>query len=212
MFELLSNGTLHDNLRSNGSLSWPKRMSIAYEVARAVHHLHESCELQIVHCDITSLNVLLDSNLTSKLCDFGFAKMGFSSTILPSSANPVLGSPGYLDPYYLRTGIISKKNDVYSFGVLIMELITGLKSFCEERQQLLTAAMAEILGEPTRAVEVVDGRLGGGFDREEAVAMAALSAACLELQPSLRPTMAEVLNIMEQKVSSHCLEKDLEKS
>lgn len=86
--------------------------------------------------------------------------------------------------------------------------MTGKKAFCEENQQLLAAAMGAVQREPKRVVEMVDGGLGGMFDSEEAVAMAAISAACLEEQPSLRPTMGEVVRTMEEKISLQYLAKE----
>lgn len=113
-----------------------------------------------------------------------------------------MGSPGYVDPHYMRTGIISKKNDVYSFGVLVLELITGIEAFCEERQRLLTSIAGPILMDATKVKEMVDSRLAGDFDAEEAIAMASIAALCLRDQPSLRPSMAEILRTMREKISS----------
>lgn len=207
VFEYAPKGSLHDKLHNKSEiekplLTWNRRMSIAFQLAQAIEYLHDGCTLQIIHGDIKASNVLLDDQLTCKLCDFGFAKMGFSSTILPSSTNPVMGSPGYVDPHYMRTGIISKKNDVYSFGVLVLELITGIEAFCEERQQVLTSIAGSILTDATKAKEMVDSRLAGDFDAEEAIEMASIAALCLRHQPSLRPSMAEILRNMRDKIST----------
>lgn len=207
VFEYAPKGSLHDKLHNQSEseklhLAWNRRMSIAFQLAQAIEYLHDSCNLQIIHGDVKASNVLLDDQLNCKLCDFGFAKMGFSSTVLPSSTNPVMGSPGYVDPHYMRTGIISKKNDVYSFGVLVLELITGIEAFCEERQRLLTSIAGPILMDATKVKEMVDSRLAGDFDAEEAIAMASIAALCLRDQPSLRPSMAEILRTMREKISS----------
>lgn len=179
-------------------------MSIAYQLAGAINHLHENCELQIVHGDVKTSNILLDEQLNCKLSDFGTAKMGFSAAVLPSpaAANAVVGSPGYVDPHYIRTGIVSKKSDVYSFGVLLLELVTGMEAFHEEKGRLLSGAVRHVLGEPERAAEVVDGRLRGEYDPAEAAAVVAVAAACLREQPSLRPPMGDVLLTMKEKVAS----------
>ncbi|XP_058105194.1 salt tolerance receptor-like cytoplasmic kinase 1 [Magnolia sinica] len=206
VFEYVSNGSLHDKLHGQGGtgnlLPWNRRMLIAFQLAQAIKYLHDNCPLQIIHSDIKASNVLLDDQLNCKLCDFGCAKMGFSSTILPSSMNPVMGSPGYVDPHYMRTGIISKKNDVYSFGVLLLELITGIEAFCTEKQQLLTSLAVPILRDTTKVTDMIDSRLAGEFDEEEAMAMASISALCLQGQPSLRPSMAEILRTMRDQISS----------
>lgn len=134
VFAYAPNGTLFDSLhrcRGGGGgrttvLTWPRRMRIAYGVASAVAHLHGggSGATQIVHGDLTSSNVLLDENLDPLLCDLGSALVGFSAAVGPSRGL-LLGSPGYADPLQLRTGTVSKKTDIYSFGVLLLELITG---------------------------------------------------------------------------------------
>lgn len=205
-FEYVSSGSLHDRLHVQQKpphmLSWNLRMSIAFQLAQAIEYLHDKCSLQIVHSDIKASNILLDENFNCKLCDFGSARMGFSSTILPSSMSSVMGSPGYVDPHYLRTGIISKKNDVYSFGVVLLELITGIEAFCPEKQQLLTMLARPILRDVTKVTEMVDSRLVGEINTEEAMAMASIVARCLCEQPSLRPSMAEILWTMGEKISS----------
>ncbi|KAF8412815.1 hypothetical protein HHK36_000786 [Tetracentron sinense] len=208
LFEYVPNGSLHEKLHDRGVgggsdsvLSWRKRMSIAFQLAEAIEYLHDNCSPQIVHCDIKASNILLDEQLNCKLCDFGFAKMGFSSMVVPSSMNPVMGSPGYIDPHYLRTGIASKKNDVYSFGVILLELVTGIEAFCSEKEQLLTSIAGPTLGNTKMVAEMVDPRLAGEFDLDEAIAMASISALCLRQQPSLRPSMAEILRTMREQIS-----------
>ncbi|XP_008796890.2 salt tolerance receptor-like cytoplasmic kinase 1 [Phoenix dactylifera] len=208
VFEYVPNGTLHEKLHGGGGavLPWARRVAVAYQVAQALDYLHERCDLHIVHGDIKASNVLLGEGLDAKLCDFGFAGMGFSAAVLPSStrsANPMMGSPGYVDPHYLRSGIVSKKSDVYSFGVLLLELITGIEAFCSEREQLLTAVMGPALRDTESGPgEMVDPRLNREYVAEEAAAMAALAALCVGENPSLRPSMAEVLRIMGEKASS----------
>ncbi|ONK72709.1 uncharacterized protein A4U43_C04F22310 [Asparagus officinalis] len=202
VFEHVPNGTLHESLhrRTKFMLSWSQRMSIAYRLATALNYLHEECELPIIHGDIKASNVLLDDDKSPKLCDFGFARMGFSATV-ERSANPMMGSPGYVDPCYLRTGLVSKKSDVYSFGVLILELISGMEAFCDEKSRMLTAVMRPRLKEMA-AEEIVDARLGGEYDRDEAVIMARIAGRCIGENPSLRPAMGEILELMRKDVPS----------
>ena len=188
-------------------LQWKTRMAIAFQLAQAIEYLHEKCELQIVHGDIKASNVLLDENLNCKLCDFGSAKMGFSSTVLPPSTSRMnqvmmMGSPGYVDPHYLRTGIPSKKNDIYSFGVILLELLTGIEAFCSERVQPLTSVVGPILRDAGQVGNLVDPRLSGSFDLEEAREMAAMAELCLGPSPTLRPSASDILHTMKLKIPS----------
>ncbi|XP_043692994.1 salt tolerance receptor-like cytoplasmic kinase 1 [Telopea speciosissima] len=206
VFEYVSNGTLHEKLRhqsQKGSiLSWKSRMSIAHQLAQAINYLHTNCAVQIINGDIKSSNVLLDENLNCKLCDFGSAKMGFASTIGPSSKISLMGSVGYMDPHYLKTGIMTKKNDVYSYGVIILELLTGLEAFCSEKEQLLISIAGPVLQDPNKVLEMMDSHLGSHFDAEEAIAMANIAAICLGKNPTQRPSMTENLYIMKEKIQS----------
>ncbi|PKA54010.1 putative receptor-like protein kinase [Apostasia shenzhenica] len=208
VMEYVPSGSLHDKLHGAGAavagvLPWARRTSIANRLAQALDYLHEGCELQIVHGDIKASNVLLDDSLNPKLCDFGCARMGFSGVVRQPA--PMTGSPGYVDPHYIRTGVISKKSDVYSFGVLLLELITGAEAFDAATDQLLTAGAAPVLREIGGGVGVdaiVDQRLNGEYDHAEAAALGSLAALCLGENPSVRPSMAEIVRIMWVKVPS----------
>ncbi|XP_062074772.1 probable receptor-like protein kinase At1g33260 [Humulus lupulus] len=226
VLEYVSNGSLQEKLhgKRHGTndnktlIPWRKRMAIAAQLGEALEYLHDKCgtSLPVVHGDIKASNVLLDHNLNVKLCDFGSAKMGFSSTVVLSrNTRPrvLMGSPGYTDPHYLRTGIPSKKNDVYSFGVILLELVTGLEPFSSERPtQLLTSLLGPMLLDDAADddhARVVDPRLGRDFDQEEAKVLLALSAECLRHPPTLRPSAAQILETINNHVSIH--EDDKEK-
>ncbi|CAD6205558.1 unnamed protein product [Miscanthus lutarioriparius] len=138
VLEFAANGNLHERLhgggKAAGTMPWARRVSVALQVARALEYLHDRCEPQVMHGDVKASNVLLDASMSAKLCDFGSARMGFSAAVRPrSSAHTMLGSPGYVDPHYIRSGVVTKKSDVYSFGVMLLELLTGMEAFCARR-------------------------------------------------------------------------------
>ncbi|XP_062205889.1 salt tolerance receptor-like cytoplasmic kinase 1 [Phragmites australis] len=205
VLEFAANGNLHERLhgggKATGTMPWARRVSVALQVARALEYLHDRCEPQVVHGDVKASNVLLDASMSAKLCDFGSAVTGFSAAIRPrSSARTMLGSPGYIDPHYIRSGVVTKKSDVYSFGVLLLELLTGTEAFCAEEGRLLTAVLKPRLraSTPCDARGLVDERLGTAYDPAEADAVAALAASCVGENPSLRPSMADVVRTLEQ--------------
>ncbi|KAE8727006.1 Beta-1,3-n-acetylglucosaminyltransferase radical fringe isoform 1 [Hibiscus syriacus] len=118
----------------------------------------------------------------------------------------IVGSPGYTDPHYLRTVIASEKNDVYSLGVVILELVTRMEAFCPERGQLLTTMVApklrEIADVGGEVVGMVDQRLDGDFDLEEAKVTLIIGGLCFQQSPTTRPSAAEIMQTMKDKINS----------
>ncbi|CAN6290931.1 unnamed protein product [Urochloa humidicola] len=175
VLDLAPNGNLHDHLhrRHHIIIGWPRRLSVALQVARALEYLHR---LDVVHGDVKASNVLLDAAMAARLCDFGSARAAGHHG--HGRARRMLGSPGYVDPHYLRSGVLTAESDVYSFGVLLLELLTGVQPF----RLHLTPPL-------------LDARLGCSYD---AAAVMALAAACVGDNPSLRPTMADVVRTLER--------------
>uniref|UniRef100_A0ACD5WV56 Uncharacterized protein n=1 Tax=Avena sativa TaxID=4498 RepID=A0ACD5WV56_AVESA len=200
VLEFAPNGNLHDNLhasdRQNTPMPWARRAAVALQVARALEYLHDRCEPAVVHGDVKASNVLLDAGMCARLCDFGSARAGFVS----ASARPpraVLGSPGYVDPHYLRSGVLTTKSDVYSFGVLLLELLTGTQPFQDGR--LLTSAVVSVIKAGSFDVrKLVDQRLGCRYDGADAAALAAAAMECVGENPTLRPSMADVVRALER--------------
>ncbi|CAL5069142.1 unnamed protein product [Urochloa decumbens] len=209
VFEYAPNGDLHERLHgSGGGLTWARRVAVALQVAAALEYLHEGRgDTPVIHGDVKASNVLLDADLNAKLCDFGFAHVGVAGACVaaaggrPSAPRAVMGSPGYVDPHLLRSGVATEKSDVYSYGVLLLELLTGKEAVCRDTGHRLTAAAGPKLtgGEVSG---VMDQRLGGEYDAAEAAAVAELAVKCVGDRPELRPSMADVVRALREKTSA----------
>ncbi|KAM0915422.1 hypothetical protein ACQ4PT_010833 [Festuca glaucescens] len=207
VFEYAPNGDLHQTLHGDAAvppMPWSRRVAVAFQVATALEYLHDGHHPAVIHGDIKASNVLLDANMDAKLCDFGFAHTAGTTPATAagrggrSSGRAIMGSPGYVDPQLLRSGVANKESDVYSFGVLLLELLTGREAVCRETGRRLTAAV----GPTVSVADVVDRRLGGEYDAAEAAVVAGLAMRCVGDRPALRPSMADVVHVLQEKTAA----------
>lgn len=200
VYEYISNGTVADHLHGEfskpGSLSWNTRMSISIETASALAFLHNS---EVIHRDVKTNNILLDSNFCVKVADFGLSRL-FPTDVTHVSTAPQ-GTPGYVDPQYHECYQLTSKSDVYSFGVVLIELISSLPAvdICRHRQEINLSNMAINKIQSNTLHELVDSNLG--FDSNDMVklmitAVAELAFQCLQNDRDLRPSMPEVLEAL----------------
>uniref|UniRef100_A0A1D1ZIU3 non-specific serine/threonine protein kinase n=1 Tax=Anthurium amnicola TaxID=1678845 RepID=A0A1D1ZIU3_9ARAE len=203
VYEFISNGTvadhLHGNRASEGALTWPIRLSIAIETATALAYLH-AVDPQIIHRDVKTNNILLDSNFTVRVADFGLSRL-FPTDATHVSTAPQ-GTPGYVDPEYHQCYQLTDKSDVYSFGVVLVELISSQPAVDITRHRheinLSSMAMNKI---PNGALqELVDPALGFDTDweaRRMIKLVAELAFRCLQGEKELRPTMEEARGVLQ---------------
>ncbi|MCO5599127.1 hypothetical protein L7F22_053227 [Adiantum nelumboides] len=190
---------LYGQFASEGLLDWTKRMNIALGSAEGIAYLHHYATPHIIHRDVKASNVLLDSNFEAQVADFGFAKL------IPEGASHVTtrvkGTLGYLAPEYAMWGKASESCDVYSFGILLLELISGKKpieklghgvkrSIVEWASPLLVDGKVE---------ELVDPKLDGRYDEEELIRVVHVAMMCAQTAPEKRPTMQEVVDLLKGK-------------
>ncbi|EXC34225.1 LRR receptor-like serine/threonine-protein kinase FEI 1 [Morus notabilis] len=205
IYDYLAMGSLDDFLHEHGSegqsLNWSDRLKIALGSARGLAYLHHDCSPRIVHRDIKSSNILLDENLEPHVSDFGLAKLLVDEDAHVTTV--VAGTFGYLAPEYLQSGRATEKSDVYSFGVLLLELVTGKRptdpSFV--KRGLNVVGWLNTLLKENRLEDIVDKRCKD-VDAETIEAILEIAARCTDANPDDRPSMNEVLQLLEQEVMS----------
>ncbi|KAK4487510.1 hypothetical protein RD792_005845 [Penstemon davidsonii] len=194
--EYMPNGSLHDLLHGPGKPpGWVKRTRFAVQLARAVQFLHTS-NPPIIHRDIKSSNVLIDSRFNSRLNDFGLALRGHVEDVR-ISCTPPAGTLGYLDPCYLAPGDLSTKSDVFSFGILILEIISGRKAIDVNYSPPSVVDWAVPAIKSGEFEELCDPRIGPPVDAESLRRMAILAARCVRSTAAKRPGMAEVMECLK---------------
>lgn len=203
VFEYMPNGNLRDYLDgiSGEDMSWDTRITIAIGAARGLEYLHEAAAPRILHRDVKSTNILLDDNWRAKITDLGMAKRVRADGFPSASNSParMQGTFGYFAPEYAIIGKASLMSDVFSFGVVLLELITGQQPIhkSNNKEESLVIWAAPRLQDSKRVIsDLPDPRLKGNFSVEEMQIMAYLAKECLLLDPDARPTMREVVQIL----------------
>ncbi|KAL2458911.1 Protein kinase superfamily protein [Forsythia ovata] len=201
VYEYMPRGSLENQLyrRYSISLPWSTRMKIAIGAAKGLDFLHEA-ENPVIYRDFKASNILLDSNYSPKLSDFGLAKDGPEGDDTHVSTR-IMGTHGYAAPEYIMTGHLTTASDVYSFGVVLLELLTGRKSVDKNRphrEQNLVEWAKPIIKNPRKLLSrLMDPRLEGQYPEMGAQKAAALAYQCLSHSPKLRPKMSDVIKVLE---------------
>ncbi|XWS40377.1 hypothetical protein CRYUN_Cryun18bG0136000 [Craigia yunnanensis] len=195
VMELMPNGSLHDLLHVAATPPlWPKRVDIAMQIARAVQFIHEGTPL-VIHRDIKSANILLDSCWSAKLADFGLA---ISPTDSLSQATQPAGTIGYLDPCYTAPNKLSTKNDVFSLGVVFLEIISCRKVIDVTKAPASIVEWAIPLVEKQRLKEICDPRLPFPTYMEGMIRrVMSVASRCLSENEEHRPSIGEIIMAME---------------
>lgn len=203
LYEYMSNGSLGEMLHSakGAHLKWETRYRIAVEAAKGLCYLHHDCSPSIIHRDVKSNNILLDSDYEAHVADFGLAKF-LQDADASECMSSIAGSYGYIAPEYAYTLKVDQKSDVYSFGVVLLELITGHKPVGEfgdgvDIVRWVNKTMSE-LSQPSDAASVlavVDSRLHS-YPLASVVNLFKIAMMCVEEESCARPTMREVVHML----------------
>ncbi|CAI0474607.1 unnamed protein product, partial [Linum tenue] len=196
----------HRPLCANCPLDWDTRMKIALDAARGLAYLHEDSQPCVIHRDFKASNILLENNFHAKVADFGLAKQAPEGRVNYLSTR-VMGTFGYVAPEYAMTGHLLVKSDVYSYGVVLLELLTGRKpvDMSQPSGQENLVTWRPILRDKDRLEELVDPRLGGKYPKEDFVRVCTIAAACVAPEACQRPTMGEVVQSLKmvQRVTEY---------
>ncbi|KAL8153156.1 hypothetical protein V2J09_010916 [Rumex salicifolius] len=219
VYEYVPNKTMEFHLHGEGRppLSWSTRLKIAIGAAKGLAYLHEDCQPKIIHRDIKASNILLDNNFEAKVADFGLAKFSYDTDTHVSTR--VMGTFGYLAPEYASSGKLTEKSDVFSFGIVLLELITGRRPI-DKAHSFMDDSMVE-WARPLLVRAIETGNFDGLVDPKledhnisEMTQMVACANVCVRQSARRRPRMSQVVRALEGNltIDDLCKEKSPESS
>lgn len=206
VYEFVPNGSLGDHvhdpmLKGHQPLSWTARAQIALDTAKGIEYIHDHTKARYVHRDIKTTNILLDEGLRAKVADFGLAKLVGRTNEDDFIATRLVGTPGYLPPESVKELQVTVKTDVFAFGVVLAELITGFRALIRDKKEpTKTKSLITIITtifndeDPESALEhFIDVNLRDSYPMEHVFKMAEIAEWCLNENPLNRPEMREVV-------------------
>ncbi|PON90100.1 S-receptor-like serine/threonine-protein kinase [Trema orientale] len=203
VYEYMAKGSLDkwifkNNIDDGQKLDWNTRFNIALGTAKGLAYLHEECEVKIIHCDIKPENVLLDDNFVAKVSDFGLAKLMTREQSLVYTT--LRGTRGYLAPEWITSYAISEKSDVYSYGMVLLEIISGRKNYesGDDSEKSHFPSYAFKMFEEEKVKEIIDSELEiDEHDDERVVNAIKVALWCIQDDMHLRPAMTKVVQMLE---------------
>ncbi|KAL8216844.1 hypothetical protein R6Q57_023681 [Mikania cordata] len=195
VYEYMAKGSLDRWIFGEFLLDWDTRYNIAIGTAKGLAYLHEDCDVKIVHCDIKPENVLLDDNFLAKVSDFGLAKL---MTREQSHVFTTLrGTRGYLAPEWITNYAISEKSDVYSYGMVLLEIISGRKNYSSSETSHFPAYAFRMMEEGKVQI-LLDGKMKVEVNDERVMVATRVALWCIQDDMNLRPSMTKVVQMLER--------------
>lgn len=202
VYDLVPNGSVESHLhgvdKEKGSLDWDKRLKIALGAARGLAYLHEDSIPRVIHRDFKASNVLLEDDFTPRVSDFGLAREATAGSQHISTR--VMGTFGYVAPEYAMTGHLLVKSDVYSYGVVLLELLSGRKPVDMSQppgQENLVTWARPLLTNREGIGQLIDPSLAGAYNFDDVAKVAAIASMCVNPEVTLRPFMGEVVQALK---------------
>ncbi|XP_010109313.2 receptor-like kinase LIP1 [Morus notabilis] len=210
----MSGGSLEDHILDMGPekkpLDWFTRIKIAFGIATGLEYLHETANPPVIYRDLKSANVLLDDDFNPKLSDFGVANNAQDGDKVHVSSR-VMGTYGYSAPEYTRSGELTLKSDIYSYGVVLLELITGRRAVDTTRpneEQNLVSWAQPFFRDPKKFPDLADPLLNRQFPEKDLNQVVAIAAMCLQDEASARPLISDIVTTLSflSTTPSECIQ------
>ncbi|KAK7300155.1 hypothetical protein RJT34_10991 [Clitoria ternatea] len=201
VYEYVNNGNLeqwlHGDMQQHGTLTWEARIKVILGTAKALAYLHEAIEPKVIHRDIKSSNILIDDEFNAKVSDFGLAKLLDSGE--SHITTRVMGTFGYVAPEYANSGLLNEKSDIYSFGVLLLEAVTGRDpvDYARPTNEVNLVEWLKMMVGTRRAEEVVDSRLEVKPPARALKRALLVALRCVDPDANKRPKMSQVVRMLE---------------
>ena len=215
VYEYMEHGSLAESLSSN-ALDWKQRFEIALGTARGLAYLHEECLEWVLHCDVKPQNILLDSNYQPKVADFGLSKLQNRGDLNNPNFSKMRGTRGYMAPEWVFNLPITSKVDVYSYGIVVLEMVTGKNTIMgvhdidvgveAEHKRLVTWVRETKNGKVGIASwieHIIDPKMEGRYDMGKMEILAEVALKCVEEDKDARPTMSQVVEMLLRHENDH---------